>query len=340
MKIFLTFDYELFFGEKSGSLEKSIIEPTNELINILDRYGAKATFFVDSGYLIKLKEYSQKNKNLRFDLQVVSEQIRMLSESGHSVQLHIHPHWEDAKYEGGKWVFDTSRFSLNSFSKEEVSAIVGRYKKAIEDITLTTVFAFRAGGWCIQPFSHVANALKENGIWLDSTVFSGGFYNSGTHCFDFRKTPGKDVWSFQEDILKEEPTGDFTELPISSYRISPFFYWMFVLVKLFKLRKHEYIGDGHPVGAGKKDIIKMLIKFSYGVVSVDGFKINYLKKAFKLHVKNSVKYFVTIGHPKAFSIYSLNKLNEFILELSPSHEFVSMAEKKLLSEFDRNNERA
>ena len=56
-KILITLDYELFFG-KSGSLEKSIINPTNKLLKILDKYNIKASF-VDSGYILNLNRNMQ-----------------------------------------------------------------------------------------------------------------------------------------------------------------------------------------------------------------------------------------------------------------------------------------
>ena len=47
----LSFDYELFFGDKSGTVQRTLIEPTNIMLNVLDEVGAQATFFVD--YLMK-----------------------------------------------------------------------------------------------------------------------------------------------------------------------------------------------------------------------------------------------------------------------------------------------
>lgn len=41
----LSFDYELFFGDKSGTVQKTLIEPTNIMLNVLDEVGAQATFF-------------------------------------------------------------------------------------------------------------------------------------------------------------------------------------------------------------------------------------------------------------------------------------------------------
>ncbi len=67
MNIFLTYDYELFFGEESGSVDKCMIEPTNELLKIAKEFNIKMTFFVDIGYLIKLKEFLPNNPELQLD---------------------------------------------------------------------------------------------------------------------------------------------------------------------------------------------------------------------------------------------------------------------------------
>lgn len=331
MNIFLTFDYEIFFGKESGSLEKSILEPTEALIAILERYNAKATFFVDSGYLIKLKKYSATQEKLKQEFIAISTQIKSLSSKGHSIQLHIHPHWEDAIYENDRWVFDTNRFTLNEFSESEVDRIVYEYKNALQEITSKPVFAFRAGGWCIQPFSHVCSAMKKHGIWLDSTVFHGGFYNSESHSFNFVNAPKKDIWAFNQDILKEADKGDFVELPICSYKVKPWFYWKFLFVKLFKQSKHKYIGDGMPIGAGRRDAIRMLSRSSYGVVSVDGYKVSYLERAFNSQSLTNFQNFVIIGHPKAFTAYSLGKLDSFLFKYYKAHRFISVADAEFIS---------
>lgn len=331
MNIFLTFDYELFFGNYSGTLKKSIVEPTNELLSILSQYDAKATFYIDAGYIVKLKEVGAINKTVRNELLEIESNIKKLSESGHSVQLHIHPHWEDAKYINGSWKFDVKRFSLNHFSISDVKNIVAKYKATIENITGSPVFSYRAGGWCIQPFSYIASALKENGIWLDSTVFPGGYYNSGSHHFDFRNCPNKNIWHFNFDILLDSgKKGDFTELPISSYKVSPMFFWNLAIIRLLKLQRHQYRGDGEPIGAGKRDVFKMLTKSTYSVASVDGLKIRYLEPAFKNYINKSYDNFVVIGHPKAFSDYSFMKLNKFICKYHLTHQFISVEDKRFL----------
>lgn len=55
-KIILSFDYELFFGDKSGTVQKTLIEPTNALLDTMDKAGLKGTFFVDVMMLKYLKQ--------------------------------------------------------------------------------------------------------------------------------------------------------------------------------------------------------------------------------------------------------------------------------------------
>ena len=312
MKIIITFDYELFFGQKSGTLENCILKPTEELIKLGKKYNVNFVFFVDSGYLIKLKEYKNKFKSLEKDYQNIVKQIQKLDSYGHSIHLHIHPHWEDSYYDGEKWIFDTTRYRLHSFSEKEIENIVFNYKKALTDIIGDKIFAFRAGGWSIQPFNKIKNALKNNNIWLDSTVFYGGYNKSSTHFIDFRKAPFKDLWKFEDNILVEDNDGFFTEIPISSIYYSPLFFWKFAYTKKFNVNEHKIFGDGVPVGASKKDILKMLLKGAYAPVSTDGYKSIVLEKAYKYYEKKNFRYFVTIGHPKALSEFSLKQLETFL----------------------------
>lgn len=311
--IFITLDYELFFGQNVGTLEKSVITPTNKLLEIFNRYNAKVSFMVDSGYLIRLDEFRKKYFILEDDYKKITKQIKDISTQGHDIQLHIHPHWEDSYFDGEKWVLNTSRYRIQKFNKEEIYDIVYRYKKVLTDLTGIEAFVFRAGGWCVQPFEELGNALRENNITLETSVFKAGKNDSATHYFDFTKAPSKDIWKFSNDPLCEDRDGFFTELPISSYKLSPLFFWKLAYAKKLGGNMHKSFGDGNAVGGGTKDKLRMLTSYTNSVVSIDGYKSLYLQKAFDLFKKDkSNKHFVAIGHPKATSEFSLTKLEEFI----------------------------
>jgi peptidoglycan/xylan/chitin deacetylase (PgdA/CDA1 family) len=324
MNIFITLDYEMFFGNNVGTQKNSILNPTNKLVNILDKFNVKASFFVDSGYLLKLQEFKSKYSKLEKDYNLIIEQLKKLHSNGHDIQLHIHPHWEDSYFNGNRWIIDTSRYRLNDFHLDEIDDIVYRYKKALTDIVGDKVFVFRAGGWCMQPFDKLKNALKKHKIWVDSTVFEGGKNESKTHYFDFNNAPKKDIWKFEDDPLVENNNGSFTEIPISSYRVSPLFFWKLAFAKKLGGDKHKAFGDGSAAGGSKWDKIRMLTRYTNSVVSIDGYKASFLQDAFdKFNENKDHENFVIIGHPKAMSRFSLEKLEEFITENKKYHNFTT-----------------
>ena len=314
MQIFLTLDYELFSGENPGTVENTIILPTLKLLEVGDKYDAKFVFFVDSGYIERLNFYRKEHKTLADDYDKIVKQLKMLDANGHDIQLHIHPHWEDCTYDGKKWHMDTSRFRIHSFEKDEIDDIVYRYKKALTDIIGDKVFAYRAGGWCLQPFDKLKDALKKHGIWLDSTVYDDGLNSSATHFYDFRNAPLKSLWRFENDPVIEDVEGSFTEVPISTYPVSPLFFWKFAYYKKFAKNAHKTYGDGISAGgSSNSSIFKMLTSYSKSLVSMDGYRASLLKNALsENHKKDPEGNFVVIGHPKAMTPYSLEVLDKFL----------------------------
>lgn len=326
MNIYITLDYELFFGNNSGSVKNCIINPTNKLLKILDIYNIKAVFFVDVGYIIKLIEYKNKNETLKADYELITQQIYFLANHGHSVELHVHPHWEDTIYNGNKWIFNTSRYKLSDFNENEIINIITKYKNLLEEISQKKITTFRAGGWCIQPFEKIGKALLKNNIFIDSTVYPNGYYKSKHQYFDFLNAPQyKTKWNFSQNPVVEDKQGKFIEIPISSIKVSPIFFWKFALTKILNLKKHKSIGDGHAIKIENSQLKNLLLKPSFTVVSIDGYKSTLLNKALNQYLKLNKKNtnFVLIGHPKAFTPFSLKKLNAFIKKHKNNHNFTT-----------------
>jgi len=326
--ILITLDYELFFGANAGTQEKCILNPTQKLLKILNKYNIKATFFVDSGYLVQLERFKKDFSRLEKDYNLIVNQIKSLDKEGHSIQLHIHPHWEDSFYDGEKWVMDTTRYRLHDFSEEEIEDIVFRYKKALTNIVGDSIFAHRGGGWCIQPFDKLSKAFKKHDVWLDSTVFENGKNDSVTHYFDFKNSPIKTEWNFENNPVEEKKDGFFKEIPISAYKLSPLFFWKLVFFKKFGGDKHKGFGNGSAAGGSTMDKLRMLTRSTHSVVSIDGYKASFLEQAYESFSKRiDSKNFVVIGHPKSMSEYSLSKLEEFIIKNS-NYNFINVRSLK------------
>ncbi|HEY0031379.1 MAG TPA: hypothetical protein VGC65_11510 [Bacteroidia bacterium] len=322
MNIYITLDYEIYFGENHGTVEKCIIYPTSELIRIAEKHNVRFSFFVDCGFILKLNEYRKQFPQLEKDYDAITAQVKYLSATGHDIQLHIHPHWEDSYYNGERWIINVKRYKLADFNEVEIADIFYKYKKVLTDLVAAPVIAFRAGGWCLQPFSKLKESFVSNGITLDSSVFKNGFYSSEQYSYDFRNAPDKDCYKFENDPIEEAEKGSFTELPISGIRNSPLFFWRLFFLGRKDPYNHKPLGDGRAMPApGYRK--KLLTQFSDNPVSIDGYNAHLLEMALKMLRNKKAENMVVIGHPKALSRYSIKKLEEFVINNKEAHNFTT-----------------
>lgn len=330
MNFVISLDYELFFGKRSGSVRRCLVEPTDALCRVVDRHGGKLSFFVDAGYLLRLRAESTKHEALRNEYDELAHHLELLVAQGHELQLHIHPHWEDSFWKEGNWNIDTRRYRLHDFSPGEIGSIVRRYREALgEFCPLDSIRAYRAGGWVLQPFSKLAPALLENGIEIDSTVFEKGQSDSGTHYFDFRSAPEKSIWRFDSDPLVEESQGRLLEVSIASHPVQPTFFWKLGLARKLGRPSDRAFGDGSAIPLGRSDLIKKLVVPTWSVVSIDGRKIDFLPSAYRRYLRMGRRDFVVIGHPKALTPHSIARLDEFLSQ-RPALRFASYRDYRSL----------
>ena len=58
------------------------------------------------------------------------------------------------------------------------------------------VTTFRAGGYLVEPFNKIKDALLENEISIDSSICPGLYNNNEISPYDFRFYPTKIKYSF------------------------------------------------------------------------------------------------------------------------------------------------
>lgn len=313
MRVLLTLDYEVFFGPRTGQVARTLIEPTEALLGIAKRHGVKLVFFVDAGYILRLRAEMRENAALREEHDTVCRQVRALARGGHEVQLHIHPHWEDARWEEGRWRLEGTRYALQSFDSATVADIVRRYAAVLRELAGgDAAFAYRAGGWVIQPFDKLREPLIEAGVRIDSTVYAGGWSRSSIQPFDFRRAPAKSRWRFDADPVVEDPAGRLLEVPIASHPLSPLFFLRFACARKLGGERHRAFGDGKAIPMDRADLIRKLTLPSASVVSMDGYKASFLAAAARAYRARGMEDFVVIGHPKALTPYSLDMLDRFL----------------------------
>lgn len=328
MNIFLTFDYELFFGEIKGTVQKSIIEPTEKLMEIAEKHNVCFTFFVDVGYLIQLEKFKNHYPNLQIDYQMIMDNIKLLLSKGHDLELHVHPHWETATYDGGEWSFDAVNFyKLTDFNQEDLNLIFSKYHKYLSNALGYKTPVFRAGGWCLQPFEKVKQSFVDNEIKIDSTVFPGGFFDKGSYYFDFRNAPNIGRYFFENDLCVEDKQGRFLEIPIGGWKYKPIFYWKLYVLGRLSPKYHKMLGDGFALSQpGRK--WKNLKYGSWNHVSCDGYFAAELEKITNKYSKQNRSDLAIIGHPKGMTLFSLKKLDSYIGKMIKNgHVFKTLKEE-------------
>ncbi|WP_341903336.1 hypothetical protein [Fluviicola taffensis] len=324
MQVILTFDYELFFGTDTGSVQKCMIEPSNRLLAIARKHQIPLVFFVDIGFLIKLQEYKEQYPTLNADFEQITTQLKEMQELNCEIQLHIHPHWEKSFYDGQKWVIVTDGcYKLSDFPDAEAESIVRKYHHFLSGLTKNKITTYRAGGWCIQPFSQVEKVFQELEITKDSTVFPGGKFESEHYQFDFTKvSPFGNPYRFQSDVTQAIENGHFLEVPISSWEFSPLFYWRLYILGRLNPRDHKMIGDGSFLAQpGRKKSV--LLNRTWNHVSSDGYYASQLMKQAKYYHAKDLQAFVVIGHPKGMTNYSLRQLELFVSNTKREVEFIN-----------------
>ena len=306
----LSQDYELFFQE-SGTVERCLLEPSRELLKFAAKRGIKLTFFVDVGMLRAFSRHSKKSSQFARDLADVRENLKAIADAGHEIGLHVHPHWEDTRWVDGRWDFSNTRYQLRDFSDSEIGEMFRSYFYLLQDITDKPIASYRAGGFCIEPFSRIKALLSELRIDVESSVVPGARLVDADKGFDFSSAPDKSWWFFDESPTSPQAAGTFMEIPITPNTVSRFFYWGRLLERVGPARLSENFGDGVSKAIGPKEILRRLMGGSRtSELSIDDAKAAYLERLAGDGASRKVWHLM--GHPKLLSLRSLAALDAFI----------------------------
>lgn len=330
-----SFDYELFLGSNSGNVDSCMIRPTNRIKKILDAYKVKGIFFVDTIYLIRLKEMAGQFPKVAIDYENICLQLNQLHQKGHYLFIHLHPHWLDAQYESNTntWnLSNTNRYRISSLLPAERDNLFRDSISLLDQILATNNPAlyngYRAGGWSITPFSDFSESFKKNNIKYDFTVITDKYLNSNIQQFDFRNAPRKILYRFEEDINKEDTAGNFVEIPVSVYSVSSSWH---KISHQFEKMKHVISKwrNGNQEGLGST--VKANVIESDNIKGIDG-RIKYVAQFENLNFILFVSLFGyfkkkhhihTVSHPKMFKTWDYYYLRCFLFFTTYFGELVS-----------------
>lgn len=298
-EILLTFDYELFFGPESGTIERCILEPTEKLLHLFKKNNIEGVFFVDVLFYNRLLESSETVS----DAMKIRSQLQSIISQGSRIELHLHPHWLDAIYSRGKWAFPHyENYRLHSLSESKIINLFKAGKNTLEEIArevdpMYRVTAFRAGGFCIQPVGKLMKAFVENNIFIDSSVAPGLYEQNSSRKYDFLSAPDRVGYRFSVDQNSPDIDGYLLELPIATYKINFLAKCFAKLNKIFIKQNSEISGDGIGLAIKRKWWKRYLTETR--MITLDGYiPPNVLIRQIQ---KSKRKVVTIIAHPKSLT---------------------------------------
>lgn len=223
LHVLFTSDHEIH-GNGDGCPHELMVEPTNRMMSLFERYGAKLTIMADVAEILKFREYRDQTGHDDYHYDAIASQLQDALRRGHDVQLHLHASYFNARHEGGRWLQDWSEYDFAGLPPHRLQEVVRIGKTYLEDLLQPVspayrCFAFRAANWSMSPSRNVIRALLNNGLTIDSSVFKYG-RREGIVNFDYTHAPSHyAAWPVAEDdICRRDEHGRLLEVPIYTER--------------------------------------------------------------------------------------------------------------------------
>ena len=323
--VLLTFDYEPFLGAKSGTAERCMLKPTDSLRAVMNKYHAKGVFFVDTLYILNLKQ----QPSLKNDLEAISNQLKTLYSEGHYIFPHIHPHWLDAVYIDSINEFsltELSRYSLAKLNKPEVEGLFHESIAFLKSIGIDFPdWGYRAGGWCIQPFSSLKDVFISENIGFDFSVLPGYKNDTPSQVFDFSMITKNIPYRFSDEVEEPVTGGIFVEFPISTIQLSGASLLVSKIINKYLWKTGDKSwgdGIGAPTAALKVNL------FNREMISIELLNAAKLNE-YKSYLERE-EYMHWISHPKMFTKHGLKMLDRF-LKFADDNYDVNFDFKKMIN---------
>ncbi|GJM28806.1 MAG: hypothetical protein DHS20C17_14410 [Cyclobacteriaceae bacterium] len=329
-----TLDYEIH-GNGDGCPYELMVEPTERLLRLFDQYGAKLTIMADVAEIIKFKEYWQEHNEDVFYFNQIKQQLQQAILSGHDVQLHIHSSYFGSKFSNGSWDQNWLEYSLAELPYDRLFEIIGICKSFLEELIQPVqpdyrCSVFRAANWSMSPSYNIVQALINNGIKIDTSVWKYGKWDKIVQ-FDYSNAHSDLIpWYIDpNDVCRNSLEGKLLEIPIYCEERS---IWHFItrnrLFRLNQASKHKHpaskFGYSAATQSAEKKTKSTVSKLKGLLTKKHAWKLDFNqctgKQMIKALERIEKKYehldcdipVVSIGHSKLFTAQNSRSLESFL----------------------------
>lgn len=177
--IYLAFvdDWEVR-GNGTGDPRVLQFEPMRKLVKIFNKYGIRGSFNAEV-----MQQLAYRRLQERFpELKVIADEWEDVAlesfRQGHDIQLHLHPQWLDAQYQGDGYWKVGGEWSILNYPAQQIRAMLLSGKQYLETLLRKSdpayaCVSFRSGSWCAAPSDSLLPILSELGFVFDMSIVAG-----------------------------------------------------------------------------------------------------------------------------------------------------------------------
>ena len=165
-------------GNGTGDPRVLQFKPMRQLVKIFNRYGVRGSFNVEVMQQLTYRRLQDRFPELKIIADEWEQAVKGAFCQGHDIQLHLHPQWLNAEYQGnGNWKLPGD-WSIINYPTQQIRAMLVAGKQYLEHLLHEidpsyTCISFRAGSWCAAPSDSLLPILSELGFVFDMSIVAG-----------------------------------------------------------------------------------------------------------------------------------------------------------------------
>jgi len=185
----LSDDWELR-GDGSGDLRVLQFGTARRLMDLYEQYGLRGTFNVEVMQQLGHRAWAGRHRQLAALADEWDECVREMHQRGHDVQLHVHPQWREAVFDGSEWRLQDC-WSIIEYPEEDIRQMLSASRDYLQALLRPLDLnyrcrSFRSGSWSLAPSRYMLPILAELGIGFDMSMGQGLHYELPMVRLDYR----------------------------------------------------------------------------------------------------------------------------------------------------------
>lgn len=247
--IVLVDDWELR-GNGLGNVIDSQYKPALKLMDLYEELDIKGVFNIEVMQQLVFERYASAYEEIKKQRDFWLKTVRNMLQRGFDIQLHIHPQWHDASYNGKFWKLD-KRWNIADYSQDLIEKFVSNSINYLNYVSKSCQpISFRGGAWGVCcPSRPLFETLEKHGIKIDISIVQNIYFEGESIKLDYTnlECPYFPYYPDYDDVRKisatktniiEIPTQSFSKKEISVLRrLSKKFSEMIIVTKKILSKK-------------------------------------------------------------------------------------------------------